>query len=155
MNKNKTCRNCIHWFTPHKRSEAQQANCRANPPQLVMTGESKFPMTNATTCCGRFEGVADEAFDKPAESPKMNDLVLTTDGPPVMPLPPSAVVIDPTKDSITGSVDAAILAEKSTSGQVFGNSPKPEVPVLPSGDSPAKKSLPPLTINQAKRFMKR
>lgn len=143
---NKSCRNCVHWFTPHKRSEAQQANCRANPPQLVMTGESKFPMTNATTCCGRFEGVADEAFDKPAEAPKMNELVVANDESVSNPQP---------AESMSGPiVNAAILAEKSTSGQVFGNSPKPEVPVLPSGDSP-KKSLPPLTINQAKRFMKR
>lgn len=147
---NKTCRNCVHWFTPHKRSEAQQANCRANPPQVVMTGESKFPMTNATTYCGRFEGLADETFDKPAEPPKMNELVVASDEPGLNPQP---------VESVSGPiVNAAILAEKATptpSGQVFGNSPKPEVPVLPSGDSPAKKSLPPLTINQAKRFMKR
>lgn len=143
---NKSCRNCIHWFTPHKRSEAQQANCRANPPQLVMTGESKFPMTNATTCCGRFEETT-ETIDKPAEAPKMNELVVANDEPGLNPQP---------VESVSGPiVNAAILAEKSTSGQIFGNSPKPEVPVLPSGDSPAKKSLPPLTINQAKRFMKR
>jgi len=143
---NKSCRNCVHWFTPHKRSEAQQANCRANPPQLVMTGESKSPMTNATTCCGRFEETT-ETVDKPAEAPKMNELVVASDESVSNPQP---------VESVSGPiVNAAILAEKSTSGQIFGNSPKPEVPVLPSGDSPAKKSLPPLTINQAKRFMKR
>lgn len=87
-----------------------------------------------------------ETVDKPAETPKMNELVVANDEPGLNPQP----------ESVSGPiVNAAILAEKSTSGQVFGNSPKPEVPVLPSGDSPAKKSLPPLTINQAKRFMKR
>lgn len=110
-----------------------------------MTGESKFPMTNAGTCCGRFEETT-ETVDKPAEAPKMNELVVANDEPGLNPQP----------ESVSGPiVNAAILAEKSVAGQVFGNSPKPEVPVLPSGDSPAKKSLPPLTIGQAKRFMKR
>lgn len=152
MNKNKTCRTCDHWFTPHKRSEAQQGLCRGVPPSVTMTGESKFPTTLAGTACGCWTKIEDEeTIDKPAEAPKMNDLVLTSEGPA---LPPSDVVVDP----LGNVVNAAILAEKATTaplGQVFGNSPKPEIPVLPSGDSPAKKNLPPLTINQAKRFMKR
>lgn len=144
MNKNKTCRTCDHWFTPHKRSEAQQGLCRGVPPSVIMTGESKFPTTFSGTACGCWTKIEDE---EPAEAPKMNELVVAND---------ESVSNPQSAESVSGPiVNAAILAEKSTSGQVFGNSPKPEVPVLPSGDSPAKKSLPPLTINQAKRFMKR
>jgi hypothetical protein len=110
-----------------------------------MTGESKFPLTNAGTCCGAWSEAEKEM------TPTMDQLV--TETVPVSPM----VTETPALVEVAKHDIVAEAIKSQATGQVFGNSPKPEVPLLPSSPAPEpkQKPLPPMTVGQAKRFYSR